>query len=146
MKRIANYWSKWRLLPESTKINFLYASVTLVIIKIGLTLLPFQSFRKLFHKISRSEQREDLTSVEINEIVYAVNTLATILPFELLCLPRALAAKYLLRKVPSLSLEIGIEINRNKDFEAHAWVEKDGNVIIGDWSESVFYQRLWIWE
>jgi len=87
-----------------------------------------------------------LTAGEINEIVYAINTSATVLPFELLCLPRALAAKYLLRNVPSLSLEIGIEVNENKDFEAHAWVEKNGDVIIGDWSESVFYQRLWVWE
>jgi len=146
VKRITNYWSKWRLLSKSTKINFLYASVTLVIIKTGLTVLPFHIFRKLFYRISRSDKKDNLTAGEINEIVYAINTSATVLPFELLCLPRALAAKYLLRNVPSLSLEIGIEVNENKDFEAHAWVEKNGDVIIGDWSESVFYQRLWVWE
>lgn len=144
--RIANYWSKWKVLSNNTKIYFLYASVTLTMIKIGLTLLPFNHFRKLFHWISSSDKKKNLKKQEIDEIVYAINTSANILPFELLCLPRALAAKFLLRKVPSLSLEIGIEVNKDKDFEAHAWVEKDGNVIIGDWSESIFYQRLWVWE
>lgn len=143
---MAGYWSKWSALTGNTKLKFVYASFTLIFIKVGLTILPFHTFRRLFHRFSRTSKQVNPDPAEIDEVVYAINTAANVLPLELLCLPRALAAKYLLRKVPALSLEIGIEVNKNKDFEAHAWVEKDGNVIIGDWSDSVFYQRLWVWE
>ena len=137
---------KWMNLSNHAKINFLYACVVLVVIKTGLTILPFGTFRKLFHYISSSRKKTDVSKSGIDELISNINAAASALPFELLCLPRALAAKYMLRKVPDLSLEIGIEVNKDKAFEAHAWVEKNGNVIIGDWSESVSYQRLWVWE
>ncbi len=82
----------------------------------------------------------------IEEVVWSVNVMANILPLNLLCLPRALAAKYLLRSQPGLVLEIGVEVNPHKDFEAHAWVENKGEIIIGDWDSSISYQRLWSWE
>ncbi len=72
--------------------------------------------------------------------------MANVLPLSLLCLPRALAAKYLLKNHPNLKLEIGVELNPRKDFEAHAWVENNGEIIIGDWDSSISYQRLWSWE
>lgn len=89
---------------------------------------------------------EEIAPETIEKTVWAVDTAANLLPFELLCLPRALAAKYMLRKSPALTLEIGIEINPAKQFEAHAWVERNGSIIIGRWPETVSYQRLWVWE
>ncbi|WP_254562607.1 lasso peptide biosynthesis B2 protein [Dyadobacter diqingensis] len=146
MEKLKTYWFKWQNLSGYAKFRFLHAAVTLLLVKTGLTVLPFQTFRKLFHWITDTKAMQEMSSVKIEETVKAVNMAANVLPFALLCLPRALATKYLLRKVPSLSLEIGIEINPHKAFEAHAWVEKEGKVIIGDWSGSVSYQRLWVWE
>lgn len=143
---MSNYLLKWGNISGSAKIKFLQAGFTLVLIKTGLAVLPFSTFRRLFYKISKSETTKNLTSQQISEVVWAVNTAANVIPLELVCLPRALATKFLLRKVPSLSLEIGIEVNPHKAFEAHAWVEKEGEIIIGDWSDSVSYQRLWVWE
>lgn len=119
--------------------------MTLLMIKTGLTVLPFSTFRKIFHWFSKTNHVDEFSQKKIKQTVWAIESAATHLPFELLCLPRALAAKYLLRKVPSLTLEIGVEINASKAFEAHAWVEKNGTIIIGDWPESVSYQRLWVW-
>ena len=82
----------------------------------------------------------------MQRVVWAVDTAANLLPFELLCLPRALAAKYLLRNIPALTLEIGIEMKPAKKFEAHAWVEQNGHIIIGRWPDAVSYKRLWVWE
>lgn len=124
----------------------MHASVVLILVKLGLTILPFATFRRFFHWLSTADRWEEWPSAKIDEVVWAVNTAANVVPLKLLCLPRALATKYLLRKVPELSLEIGVEINPGKAFEAHAWIEKNGKIIIGDWSESVFYQRLWVWE
>ena len=138
--------NRWRQLSGNERLAFLKAILCLLSIKTSLIILPFSTFRKLFHWFSKTKEVKDLSPKHIKEIVWAVDSAADHLPFELLCLPRALAAKYLLRKVPSLTLEIGIEINPSKSFEAHAWVEKNGSVIIGDWSGSVSYQRLWVWE
>lgn len=143
---MADYLLKWGNISGNAKIKFLQAGFVLVLIKTGLAILPFSTFRRLFYRISKSETKKDLNPQQISEVVWAVNTAANVIPLELVCLPRALATKYLLRKVPLLSLEIGIEINPDKAFEAHAWVEKEGEIIIGDWSDSVSYQRLWVWE
>ncbi|MBE9461155.1 lasso peptide biosynthesis B2 protein [Dyadobacter subterraneus] len=143
---MSDYVLKWVDISGSAKIKLVQAGCTLILIKIGLAILPFSTFRKVFHWMSKSDAKPDLNSKEISEVVWAVNTAANIIPLELLCLPRALAAKYLLRKVPSLSLEIGVEVNHAKPFEAHAWIQKGDEIIIGDWSNSVSYQRLWVWE
>lgn len=138
--------TRWRHLSVDEKLTFLKATVCLIIIKTGLIILPFSTFRKLFHWFCKSKITKDISQQEIDRTVWAVDTAANLLPVNLLCLPRALATKYLLRKIPSLTLEIGVEINPSKAFEAHAWVERNGSVIIGDWSGSVSYQRLWVWE
>ena len=87
-----------------------------------------------------------MSQKEIEQTAWAVRSAADHLPLELLCLPRALTTKYLLRNVPSLTLEIGIEINSSRIFEAHAWVERNGSIIIGDWPDTISYKRLWVWE
>lgn len=146
MKNFSGYLSTWRSISWHAKIKFFHAIASLITIKTGLTILPFSTFRRLYYWLANSGKSKNISASEIKETVWAVDTAANLLPFELLCLPRALATKYLLRKVPALSLEIGIEINPAKAFEAHAWVEKEGEILIGDWSESISYQRLWVWK
>jgi hypothetical protein len=146
VRKLRNFIGKWRSLTSSGKLIFIKASTCLLLIKVGLMLLPFSLFRKIFHRATNSRSVSEMSKDEIDQVVWAVDTAANLLPFELLCLPRALATKYLLRKVPSLTLEIGVEINPAKSFEAHAWVERNGNIIIGDWPQTVSYKRLWVWE
>ncbi len=109
-------------------------------------MLPFYVFRNVFRWFTTPGRPEEISQQEIELTVWAVDTAANLLPMEVLCLPRALATKYLLRKMPALTLEIGVEINPAKQFEAHAWVERNGSIIIGNWPESVSYQRLWVWK
>lgn len=120
--------------------------LTLLVIKLGLITLPFSTFRRIYNSFSKSNRKQEGLENEVDTTVWAVKSAADFLPVELLCLPRALATKYLLRHVPALTLEIGIEVNAAKAFEAHAWVEKNGLIIIGDWPETVSYRRLWVWE
>jgi hypothetical protein len=146
LEKVGKLIAKWRSLSAPERKIFLKAVLCLLAIKAGLTLLPFSVFRKFFHKLTTVSSAEEIAPETIEKTVWAVDTAANLLPFELLCLPRALAAKYMLRKSPALTLEIGIEINPAKQFEAHAWVERNGSIIIGRWPETVSYQRLWVWE
>jgi hypothetical protein len=136
----------WNHLSFEKKKVFLTAAACLLSIKFGLSLLPFPAFRRIYRWLSTSGTSREVSTHEINQTVWAVDTAANVLPLELLCLPRALATKYLLRGATSLTLEIGVEVNPAKAFEAHAWVEQNGNIIIGSWPETMTYQRLWVWQ
>jgi hypothetical protein len=144
--KASRYIGKWNSLSGYGKTTFLKSVFCLLWIKAGLSFLPFSTFRKFFHKLTSNQRINEYSQDQIDITVWAVDTAANLLPFELLCLPRALATKYLLRKAPSLTLEIGVEINPAKKFEAHAWIEKNGTIIMGNWPTSVSYQRLWVWD
>jgi hypothetical protein len=146
LKSLQTYRKRWRALRSEEKLLLFKASASLLLIKAGLLLLPFTTFRKFYNRFTTPKDKLEVSKRYIDTTVWAVKSAADHLPFELLCLPRALATKYLLRHVPALTLEIGVEITAAKVFEAHAWVEKNGSVIIGDWPETVSYQRLWVWE
>ncbi|GGM80631.1 hypothetical protein GCM10010967_10580 [Dyadobacter beijingensis] len=146
MGKIGKLIGKWRTLSGPEKWIFLRAVWSLLWIKTGLALLPFAIFRKWYHWLSRPSHLKETPPDQMTLTVWAVDTAANLLPFELLCLPRALATKYLLRNSPALTLEIGIEINPAKQFEAHAWVEQHGNIVIGRWPDTVSYKRIWVWE
>ncbi|WP_414617687.1 lasso peptide biosynthesis B2 protein [Dyadobacter sp. 32] len=146
MGKVLKYWTKWTQLTSSRKLAFVRAVFSLLWIKAGLVFLSFSGFRKLFYWLSRTRQYSEISEKKTDDIVWAVSTAANILPFELLCLPRALATKYLMRNVSSLTLEIGVDINPGTGFEAHAWIERNGKIIIGDWSDSVSYKRIWVWQ
>ncbi|KQS33661.1 lasso peptide biosynthesis B2 protein [Dyadobacter sp. Leaf189] len=146
MGKLRRFFGKWQSLSNSGKLIFVKATACLLLVKAGLSLLPFATFRKLFHRLTSTKTVEEKSKAEIDQVVWAVDTAANLLPIELLCLPRALATKFLLRKIPALTLEIGFEINPAKSFEAHAWVERNGHIIIGDWPDAISYKRLWVWE
>lgn len=122
------------------------ATLTLLLIKVGLWMLPFTAFRWLYDRFARAEGSRIYSEQELGNVTWAVRTAAHILPFRLLCLPQALAVKYLLRHVPDLPLHIGVQHGPDKHFQAHAWVEKDGRPIIGAWPEQISYQPLWVWK
>lgn len=122
------------------------ATFALLLIKLGLWTLPFGTFRKLYDRFSRAKELRNYSEQDLENITWAVRTAAYILPVRLLCLPQALAVKYLLRHAPDLPLHIGVQHGPNDHFQAHAWVEKDGRPIIGEWPEQISYQPLWVWQ
>ncbi|WP_262709872.1 lasso peptide biosynthesis B2 protein [Dyadobacter psychrotolerans] len=138
--------ARWKSLSGREKLSFVKSAMCLTVIKAGLVFLPFSTFRKFFDWFSKSKTKKEISQQEIKQTVWAVASAAHHLPFELLCLPQALATKFLLREVPFLTLEIGVAIDASKTFQAHAWVEKNGSFIIGDWDENISYQRLWVWK
>ncbi|WP_025762253.1 lasso peptide biosynthesis B2 protein [Dyadobacter tibetensis] len=146
MGQIQQYRRKWNQTPSFERKYLLKAFATLTCIKLGLLILPFHTFRRIFARLTKRAGSQRFSEVQMNQVALSVNRMADFLPFTLLCLPRALAVKYLLRNEPDLTLEIGVEIGRIDSFEAHAWVERDGKIIIGDWNEQITYQRLWSWE
>jgi len=95
---------------------------------IALRIVPF---RRLVRWTDVAPRRaEDPDRAPVARIVWAVEAVGRRLFPARPCLPQALAARGLLarRGVPT-TLRIGIQ--KDEDVDAHAWLERDGEVLIG---------------
>ena len=117
----------------------LQAAASLLVCRIGLYLLRFESLQRWATRAKRTKQ-----SVPISKLIWAAMMGTRIMPNST-CLVRALAASRLLAQNGYKStLHIGVK-RTDGVFEAHAWVEYDGRAIIGS-GEAPHFTRLCSWE
>ena len=120
------------------------ASLLLVVIRLGLWLLPFRTLRRLLAKATqappRLQQKADRFCAD--RVARAVAVASNHVPGVGTCLTQALAAQVLLaRRGHQTSLRIGAARGEEGQFEAHAWLECGGKVVIGG-SELERYTRI----
>jgi hypothetical protein len=121
------------------RVLVLQAVVSLLVCRIGIYFLRFESLQSWATRTRRTKQ-----SVPISKLVWAVMMGTRITPNST-CLVRALAASRLLAKNGYRStLHIGVK-RTGGVFEAHAWVEYGGYAIIGV-SDAPHFTRLVSWE
>jgi len=93
-------------------------------------------FRKQYRLLVRSgnftPQTHEPDPAYLQQVVWAITKAGRSLLGPNTCLPQALAAQFLLKRhgFPA-RLVIGVRKDESGDFKAHAWVENDGNVVIG---------------
>jgi len=132
---------KWRQQSRVRRKLWLKAALVLTVIGVSLRLMSFSSFRKWY---SKWPQVKPVPDEQVSDLVWAVESAAYHLPLKLLCLPQALAVKYLLGRSDGIVMHIGFNKTETNPFEFHAWVEKQGETIIGNLPTR--YQPLWVWE
>ena len=118
---------------SSTDRALLVKAVLLVgAVRVGLWLLPFRTWRRLLAKLTRASSAcQEGGRVPIDRVAWAVTGASRYVPAAT-CLTQALATKVLLcRNGHPASLHIGVARNEGGGFQAHAWVESDGTVVIG---------------
>lgn len=116
------------------------SSALLVFFYILLKVLPFEKFKALYARFTSGNGG---STVRLDDLVYSVSLPGRYLKST--CLPQALTLKYYLKNDPAARLVIGINNNIAERFSAHAWIEKDGRVILGGSSNAV-YTPIWTWE
>jgi Transglutaminase-like superfamily len=119
-------WPERMLLIEAT--------ILLAAIRIGLRVVPFATLRRLLGLVSRprSGVREPHDRGK-ERTLWAVDTAGQHFPAIGTCLMRAMAAHVLLaRNGHSSNLRIGVRRDSSGTFDAHAWLEKDGVILIGN--------------
>jgi hypothetical protein len=124
---------KFFLLCPTERRLLLKAAFLLSAIRVGLWLLPFQLQGRLFVRLSKllPEYSPD-PDAAVAQVAWAVETAAPYVP-RATCLTRALAAKAMLASSQCpLLLHIGVAKGENGHFKAHAWLESQGRVVIGD--------------
>ncbi len=129
--------SKWvKLLRLSKgKRQLLYKTcLVLASIRLGLYLLPFHVLMKVIGKVCESKlQPVALSPNSVEHMVWAVESISRHLPGQPKCLARALTTKVLLHQQGYGSkLQIGVAKSDNGSLNAHAWIEYDGRIIIGN--------------
>ncbi len=129
---------------EARKRNLLFIALVLLTgIRLGLWLLHFRTLFKLLVKISQPNLRYGFSryaegvslftnQVSIGEIIWAVNAVSRYMP-GVKCLARALTTYVLMNRYSyTPELRIGVAKTESGKLEAHAWVEHQGRVAIGN--------------
>jgi hypothetical protein len=97
--------------------------------RIGLWVLPFSVTRKWTVETPAIESSAYDDAI-VREVVRGVRVASRFIPHAS-CLTQALAARKLLRDSgQAAELKIGVA-NSSGDFEAHAWLEIDGRIVLG---------------
>lgn len=130
MKRIIRFFG----LPELDRSLLIKSWVWLAVIRVGLYIFPFETLRTWIASRAPTSSTKSLDeqSTCVNRVTWAVYAASRYLPGAQTCLVQALATQRLLvRRGVSARLLIGLRRASNGVFEGHAWVESDGQIVMG---------------
>ncbi len=125
--------SKFAALPWRGKWLYSNTALCLLAVKAGLYLLPFDRLCGwTAHFGQPADKSPDIE--EMREITETIERLGRFLaPLRINCLPQALVGDRLLRRKGfDVQLRIGVLKDRSDRLAAHAWLEYQGQPILGD--------------
>lgn len=123
---------KFLKLPLAEKLLFAEALPVVVITGLILRLVPFRFLRKwLVKRLSADTTAGPADMAEIQKIVRSVDFFSRFHPFES-CLTRSLSALLLIKfNGEHAILKIGVAKDEHETFKAHAWLESNGRIVLG---------------
>lgn len=128
-----NRLRKFAALPFKDKQLFAEALFLVAAVRTGLWILPFGWVRKWLRRFDGSGgEVERLDRAQIQKVVQSVRAGSRYVP-SATCLTQALATQALLRmRGQASSVRFGVDKDENDVLMAHAWVEVNGRIIIGE--------------
>jgi hypothetical protein len=122
------------------------AVLLLVAARMLILFVPLHLWRSSLGEMgSQSSEADAIAWPRIRAVVRAVNRAAERLPVELACLPRAMAAQWMLKRrgIPAC-LVIGVSQSETTAAgqRLHAWVEAGGRAVMGAPSQHVYRSGL----
>lgn len=120
-------------LPRHKKWLHCNTALWLIAVRAGLCLLPFDRLRGWVAATDKPAG-QPAPIEEMHEITKAIERLGRFLaPLQINCLPQALVGQRLLRRKGfDVQLKIGVLKDRGDLLAAHAWLEYQGQVILGN--------------
>ncbi len=135
MRRVRKFLS----LPSAERSLIIQAAFLLYGARVGLWLLPFSVLRAWVDRVKMRTLSANSKPHSPSQIAWAVETTSRYLPLTRRCFPKALAVQVLLaRSGYSSRIQIGVTRDKTKGFLSHAWVEIQGQVLIGEGEGAVF--------
>ena len=143
-------YRRFRALDPTDRRLIVEAAVLMSAVRLTLAVISFPRLQRLLDRYVRSALRADseaisITSSEVGRIAWAISASAERLPVSMSCFVRALTADAMLRHRGLASkIRIGVREANCPDFslEAHAWVECNGQVVIGSMTNLIDYAVL----
>jgi hypothetical protein len=119
-------------LPAQQKYLLAKAALVLCTIRLALWLVPFRVLRGLVLKAgTRTAGNDRQTSYSIDRVSWALDLCSRHLAAPT-CLTQALAAMLLLKHAGhEADLRIGVAKDEGGKLQAHAWVESNGEIVVG---------------
>jgi hypothetical protein len=119
--------------PLSEQWILVQVSILLILIRIALILLPFRTISRFIQRIGRKKPGPNVSEdLFVRRILWAINRTAGPILGDRACLTQALVGQVLLgRRGVDTQLRIGVLKDGDGRFQAHAWLESDGQVLLG---------------
>ena len=142
MRRIRNLLH----LPLGDKLLLVRMALLLLLIRLALSGLSFQTTRRVLARaadVGSSVQTRNGSDRERKRIIWAATQMSRYVARERPCLPQALAVQFSLRRrgYPTV-LRIGVAKGTDEQLQAHAWLECEGDVLIGGSLSPQFFTAL----
>jgi len=123
---------KFARLRTADKWLFVRIFALLVRVRLSLWLLPFNRVRESVQRLGDRAVPGASKRLSAHDLTSLVTAAACYIP-RATCLTQALVAHAVLRRYGYMpELTIGVGRGGSNKFQAHAWVELDGKVVIGD--------------
>ena len=123
---------KFLSLPAVEKTLLLKAALLVVLVKLSLIILPFKMIQGLTNYIGQVLSKSYSNTISPEQISWAVAVASRYLLSTKNCLPQALTGHMLLKQYGHpANLGFGVYKGNEIKFEAHAWIESKGKIIIG---------------
>ena len=129
LHRIRVFWN----LDGRERLLLVEALAIVVAVRLGLWLLSFQKLRSLVRSAGRwPVHSRSANALSVERIAWTVRAVSRFVPGAT-CLTQALAGQVLLaRRSRPTRLHIGVAKGSEKKLSAHAWLECDGQIVLGD--------------
>ncbi len=119
------------------------AVLLVFLMRCGLASLGFAKLGRLLSRFERTHPKAANGSADVDRIVWAVSAAGRVVPGGKPCLPLAMASQWLLRRRGFVTdLRIGVMRGDSGRLEAHAWVELNGRILIGQTPSLERFERL----
>lgn len=124
---------KFFRLPWEDRLLLVESAFLLAAIRVGLRLLPFKSLLGLLARATPARRpSRDSDEAFSDKAAWAVGVAKYYLPGAYTCLVQALAAKVIFsRRGHPAYLRLGVDRRGEGQFQAHAWLESQGRVVVG---------------
>ena len=126
MSRLGKLFS----LPMRDQWLLVKAGATVVVVRAALWVVPFRYLRPRFERDAR--QPDDAAQgPRVARVTWAVSNVSRLVPMAT-CLTQAMSVRWLLKRQGiGCALRIGVKRDAAGAFQAHAWIEHAGHVVIG---------------
>jgi transglutaminase superfamily protein len=135
LRRIRWLWRRFRSQPWRKRVLLLEAAVWIVAARLAILIVPFPRIARRMGGMRLPEPPSEQFipgQTSARDVSWAIERVAPVLPFQVVCLPRALAAWQMLQRrgVPA-RLHFGVVRTNPNQRQAHAWLDSCGVEVCG---------------